>query len=359
MNPQFWQGKRVLVTGHTGFKGAWLSLLLQRLGATVSGYALEPPTDPSLFQLCRLDQSMRSIVGDIRDARAVARTVDETQPEIVIHMAAQALVRRSYCDPVETFSTNVMGTVHLLDAVRHGPSVRAVVVVTSDKCYENREWPWAYRENEPFGGHDPYSASKACTELVAAAYRKSFFSADGESGDSPLIASARAGNVIGGGDWAADRLIPDCMRAMMSGQTIRIRNPKSIRPWQFVLEPLGGYLLLAERLCCEGRDFAEGWNFSPDDSEAKPVEWIVPRVIAAWGPSANWSLDGGVHPHEAYFLKLDASKARARLGWRPRTNLAQALQRTTQWYKRYHAGEDPRAVTLEQINEFLDVQDCP
>ncbi|WP_114859437.1 CDP-glucose 4,6-dehydratase [Azospirillum brasilense] len=347
-NPAFWNGKRVLVTGHTGFKGSWLSLWLLNMGAKVTGLALEPPTDPSLFALAGLERRMDSRIGDIRDPAAVDAAVRAAEPEILIHMAAQPLVRLSYDEPVETFATNVMGTVHVLEAARRCPSLRACVVVTTDKCYENREWPWPYRETEPMGGYDPYSASKGCAELVTSAWRRSFFGKP----EAAAIASARAGNVIGGGDWALDRLVPDCMRALMAGRAIPVRNPHAIRPWQHVLEPLGGYLLLAERLWGNPADHADAWNFGPSDDDARPVSWIVSHVVGRWGDGAAWELIGGDHPHEATYLRVDSSKARMQLGWEPRLGLADCLDWTVDWFRRYHAGENVERVTLDQIERY-------
>lgn len=357
----FFHGKKVFLTGHTGFKGSWLTLWLLKLGAEVHGYALEPPTEPSLFNLLGFNSStpqLFSTINDIRDGATVSATLQRVQPEIVIHMAAQPLVRDSYTIPVETYATNVMGTVNLLEAVRHCSSVRAVVNVTTDKCYENREWVWGYRENEPMGGFDPYSSSKGCAELVTAAYRNSFFNVQHSTFNSSTpqygaaVATARAGNVIGGGDWATDRLIPDIIRAIMANEPVRIRNPHAIRPWQHVLEPLSGYLALAQRLYQEGAAYAEGWNFGPADDDAKPVEWIVKRLCEQWGTDARYEIDRGAHPHEAHYLKLDCSKARMRLGWTPRWNLSQALDSIIEWVKVYRAGDDIRECCLKQIEEY-------
>jgi len=354
MNAEFWCGKRVLLTGHTGFKGSWLSLWLQSMGAQVVGYALAPPTEPSLFEVAGVGAGMTSVIGDILDLEHLRSVFAEHKPEIVIHMAAQPLVRYSYAEPVETYSTNVMGTVNLLEAVRGTPGVKAVVNVTTDKCYENREWAWGYRENEAMGGYDPYSSSKGCAELVTAAYRNSFFnSATFNVKHSTAIASARAGNVIGGGDWAEDRLIPDIMRAITQGRSVTIRNPHAIRPWQHVLEPLSGYLKLAQKLYEEGAAYAEGWNFGPNDEDAKPVQWIVEQLTQSWGEGASWLLDGGEHPHEAHYLKLDCSKAKGRLDWHPRWHLDEALKRIVDWQKQYLYGRDMRAVTIEQIDLYL------
>jgi CDP-glucose 4,6-dehydratase len=350
----FWRGRRVLVLGHTGFKGAWLGLWLHRMGAELAGLALPPPTEPSLFRLADLHTRVPTTYGDIRDLNVVIGTMQDWQPEIVFHLAAQALVRQSYREPVETYATNVMGTVHVLEAVRQVPSVRAVVVVTSDKCYENREWPWAYRETEAMGGHDPYSSSKACAELVASAYRRSFFSAPG--GRSVGIATARAGNVIGGGDWAADRLLPDCMQALGAGRSIAVRSPHAVRPWQHVLEPLCGYLLLGEHLLEGPTAFGDAWNFGPAEDDARSVAWIVARVVEQWGEDAAWHLTTGDAPHEAHHLKVDASRARTRLGWRPRLRLSDALACTVQWHRRLNAGEPALALADEQFSSYCAME---
>ncbi|MEO5363169.1 MAG: CDP-glucose 4,6-dehydratase [Magnetococcus sp. DMHC-8] len=352
INPDFWRGRRVLLTGHTGFKGSWLSLWLHALGARVSGYALEPPTRPSLFHVCRLEQLVDSVVADVRDAGSLQACLRRVEPDIVIHLAAQSLVRVSYQQPVETYGVNVMGTVNLLEAVRQCPSVRAVLSITSDKCYENREWHWGYRENEPLGGHDPYSSSKACAELVTAAYRDSFFRPGEHGGAGVAVATARAGNVIGGGDWAMDRLIPDCIRALLERQPIVIRSPHAIRPWQHVLEPLHGYLMLVERLVEAGAPWAGAWNFGPRDEDAQPVAAIVRRLCALWGEEASHHLDDRPHPHEAFHLKLDCSKARAELGWQPCWTLDQALAAIVAWSRAYQRGEDMRAVCLEQLAAY-------
>ena len=349
-----WQGKHVLLTGHTGFKGSWLSLWLQSMGAQVVGYALAPPTTPSLFDVAEVGKAMTSIIGDIRDLEKLRAVFTEHKPEIVIHMAAQPLVRYSYIEPVETYSTNVMGTVNLLEAVRSTPSVKAVVNITSDKCYENREWVWGYRETEAMGGYDPYSSSKGCAELVASAYRNSYFHPDKYQQHGVALASARAGNVIGGGDWAGDRLIPDILRAIVQNKPVHIRNPHAIRPWQHVLEPLAGYLQLAQKLYTEGAAYAEGWNFGPNDEDAKPVQWIVENLTAAWGEGASWKLDGGVHPHEAHYLKLDCSKAKIQLGWQPKWHLDTTLDAIVEWHRAHRDGKDMRTLSLRQIQHYTN-----
>lgn len=354
----FWQGKKVFVTGHTGFKGAWLSLWLTQVGADVTGYALQPPTNPNLFDLCGLTHNMDSHIGDVRDYEKLLSVMKMAAPEIVLHLAAQPLVRESYKNPVETYAVNVMGTAHLLEAVRQLDSVRAVVNITTDKCYENKEWVWGYRENESMGGYDPYSNSKACSELVTAAFRSSFFNPQEYEQHGVAIATARAGNVIGGGDWAADRLIPDFIRAIEAKQKIQIRNPQAIRPWQHVLEPLGGYLMLAERLYTEGATFAEGWNFGPEDSDAKPVAWIVQQLCQLWGENAEYEIDSGEHPHEANYLKLDCSKAKMRLNWHPQWHLQEALVRIVAWNKAYQGQQDMKAVCLQQIADYTKARGC-
>lgn len=353
MSPSFWRGRKVFLTGHTGFKGGWFSLWLQTLGADLTGFALEPPTDPNLFKVADVGQGMKSIIGDIRDGESLMRAMRDARPEVVMHLAAQPLVRYSYQNPVETYSTNVMGTVNLLEAVRHTSSVRAVVNITTDKCYENREWPWSYRENEPMGGFDPYSSSKGCAELVSAAYRSSFFNAANHAQHGVAIATARAGNVIGGGDWAQDRLIPDILTAFEQGRKVAIRNPYAIRPWQHVMEPLRGYLTLAEQLFEHGPRFGEAWNFGPNDEDAKPVEWIVKRLALLWGADAQWQHDSEVSPHEAHYLKLDISKARSRLDWHPALRLKDSLALILEWSKQFAAGADMRQFTLEQLNSYL------
>lgn len=352
----FFAGKKVFVTGHTGFKGAWLSLWLHSLGAEVTGYALEPPTNPSLFEVAGVGELLNSVIADVRDLERLKSELLAASPDIVIHMAAQPLVRDSYKIPVETYAINVMGTVHLLEAVRNCPGIRAVVNVTTDKCYENREWVWGYRENESFGGYDPYSNSKGCSELVTSSYRSSFLNPHDYDRHGVALATARAGNVIGGGDWAGDRLVPDIVRAIMAGEKVRVRNPHAIRPWQHVLEPLAGYLMLARRLYEIGPDFAEGWNFGPAEDDARPVEWVVRNLCEKWGDDANYLIDAGEHPHEANYLKLDCSKARSRLGWRPRWELSVALEKIVEWTRLYQSGGDLRKGCLQQIREYGEIE---
>lgn len=349
-SPDFWHGRRVLVTGHTGFKGAWLCLWLGRLGADVTGFALAPETSPNLYTLAGIERRIDSQFGDVRDLARVEAVMAQSRPEVVFHLAAQALVRRSYIDPIGTYTANVMGTAHVLDAARRASGLRAIVVITSDKCYENREWWWPYREDEAMGGHDPYSSSKGCAELVTAAWRRSFFRSDGA--EAVGLASARAGNVIGGGDWAQDRLVPDSMRAFASGMPVVLRQPTAVRPWQHVLDPLSGYLSLAERLSNDPRGFGEGWNFGPAADEARPVGWVVDQLSRLWGDGARWEQDRGAHPHEAGLLQVDASKARARLQWLSRLSLEESLRWTVDWYKRIGGGEDAAALSLDQIERF-------
>lgn len=348
VNSTFWQGKKVFLTGHTGFKGSWLSLWLQSMGATVKGFALQPPTQPALFEQARVADGMESVIGDIRNLEAITSAMVSFNPDILIHMAAQPLVRLSYREPVETYATNVMGTVHVLEAARQCSHLKAIVNVTTDKCYENREWVWGYRENEPMGGHDPYSNSKGCSELVTAAYRNSFFN----QSDTAALASARAGNVIGGGDWAEDRLIPDILRAFEKQQPVIIRNPLATRPWQHVLEPLSGYLMLAEKLYTEGKTYAEGWNFGPKDEDVQPVEWILNHMTEHWGAGASWQLDTNLQPHEAQLLKLDISKAAAKLKWQPRWSLAHTLDTIVDWHQAWLQGRDVQQQTLQQIQQY-------
>lgn len=347
MNRSFWKGKRVFVTGHTGFKGGWLALWLTDLGAEVHGFALDAPTQPSFHAVCNNQPRLTSShIADIRDSRALMEAMQGAKPEIVLHLAAQTLVRQSYIDPVETFSVNVMGTVNLLDTVRHTPSVKAVVNITTDKCYENQEWVWSYRENEALGGHDPYSSSKGCSELVTASFRRSYMESNGVH-----LASARAGNVIGGGDWSNDRLIPDFLRAFDTGSKLTIRSPHATRPWQHVLEPLSGYLTLAEKLYDEGGNFADAWNFGPEESDARPVQWIVEK-LCSMVPGSAWHCDTAPQPHEAGYLKLDSSKAKAKLAWHPRWTLEQALSTTLTWHRAWKEGRDMAAISLAQIHDY-------
>jgi CDP-glucose 4,6-dehydratase len=346
-SPAFWRGRRVLVTGHTGFKGAWLWLMLRGLGAEPHGFALPPDTDPNLFDLAGIGRTPEGAFGDIRDLAATRARLTAVAPEIVFHLAAQALVGRSHADPLGTFATNVTGTAHVLEAVRACPSVRAVVVVTSDKCYRDDGRGTAFREPDPLGGRDPYSASKAAAEIVAASWRASFLA------PRVALATARAGNVIGGGDWAEGRLIPDCVRAFARGEAVVLRYPGARRPWQHVLEPLSGYLLLAEALLRDPDGFAEGWNFGPAPSDGDPVEAVVAAFAAAWGSTAGWARSGAAHPVETAALRIDPAKAEARLGWRARLQLPQALEWTAAWYRRVLTGEPASACCAEQIAAYL------
>ncbi|MCP2730226.1 CDP-glucose 4,6-dehydratase [Limnofasciculus baicalensis] len=356
MDYTFWNGKKVLITGHTGFKGSWLSIWLQSLGAITIGYALSAPTEPSLFELANVERGMVSLVGDIRDLENLKAVMAQHQPEIVFHMAAQPLVRYSYRHPVETYTTNIIGTVNILEAVRHTPSVRTIVTITSDKCYQNKEWVWGYRESETLGGRDPYSSSKACAEIVISAYRDSYFSAADYNRHRVALASARAGNVIGGGDWAVDRLIPDIMRSFMMGRSVLIRNPHATRPWQHVLQPLSGYLCVAEYLWKYGLKYAEAWNFGPNEEDAKPVVWIVEQLTKLWGNGATWELDGGHHPHEENYLKLDCSKAKNRLGWKPALSLEQTLEWIVDFYQSYLNKRNIRELVEDQINRYQSLE---
>lgn len=349
----FWRGRRVFLTGHTGFKGSWLSLWLTNMGAVVRGFGLDPVSTPNLFTSANVADALEDVRGDIRTPGLVDASLANFKPEIVFHMAAQPLVRESYRDPVGTYETNVMGTVRVLEAVRRTSGVKAVVCVTTDKCYENREWLWGYRESDPLGGYDPYSSSKACAELISSAYRQSFFPTDKYAEHGCSIASARAGNVIGGGDWSADRLVPDLLRGLEANRPVMIRNPGAIRPWQHVLEPLCGYLRLAELLVSkDGARYATAFNFGPFDDDVRPVSWIANRFQNLWGGSASWGFDQQAQPHEAGYLKLDASRARSELGWTPKLRLDQAIEWIVDWHKRFLRGEDMKGFTISQISRY-------
>jgi CDP-glucose 4,6-dehydratase len=353
-NRDFWRGKRVFITGHTGFKGSWLSLWLQQLGAEVVGYALRPPTRPSLFETACVADGMTSIQGDVRDAQSLKTALKNAEPEIIIHLAAQSLVRYAYLDPVETYSTNVLGTVHLLEAIRHIGGVKAVVIVTADRCYDAREWYWSYRENEPMGGRDPYGSSMGCAELVTATFRDAYFNPGYYDRHGVAIASARAGNVIGGGDWTEDHLVPDVLHALTLGEPVIIRNPHAVRAWQHVLEPLSGYLLLAEKLYDVGPVYADAWNFGPAEADAKSVQWLVEHLISYWGEGACWRSDRRPHLHDAEYLKLDCAKACNVLGWSTRWSLNQTLEGIVAWHKLLRDEGDMRAFTLQQIADYDD-----
>lgn len=348
VDSSFWKGKRVFLTGHTGFKGSWLSLWLTSMGARVKGFALEPDTNPALFQVARVASLLESEYGDIRNLEGITKSMRAFNPDIMIHMAAQPLVRLSYAQPVATYATNVMGTVHVLEAAKSCPNLQAIVSVTTDKVYDNKEWVWGYREDEPMGGYDPYSSSKGCAELVTSAYRRSFFS----SPDTPALASARAGNVIGGGDWSGDRLIPDAIKAFEKGEAVVIRNPLATRPWQHVLEPLSGYLILAESLFTKGKKYAEAWNFGPEDKDCKSVQWILDEMVAIWEGDASWKLDENPQPHEARFLKLDCSKAKTGLNWYPKWEIEEVLKKILDWHDRFRKGSDMQVHCLNEINTY-------
>ncbi len=347
MNRKFWEGKRVFITGHTGFKGSWLSLWLQDMGAEVHGYALAPPTMPNLFTLAKVENTLSShTIEDIRNYDKLLQVLREGQPEIIFHLAAQSLVGHSYADPTTTYDVNVMGTINLLEAVRNIEGVKGVLIVTSDKCYENREWQWGYRENDQLGGHDPYSSSKACIELICSSWRQSFLNIAGI-----CLASARAGNVIGGGDFAQDRLLPDFFRALHGDHELVIRSPSSIRPWQYVLEPLAGYLILAQHLYAGDHKFAEAWNFGPEDSANCSVEWILNYLVKKL-PYASWKCLKAQQVHEAHMLKLDSSKSQTLLGWRPQWNLDTALDTTVEWYDAWRNNKNLHKLTLDQIHRY-------
>jgi CDP-glucose 4,6-dehydratase len=353
MNPSFWHGKRVLLTGHTGFKGSWLCLLLNAVGAHVRGYALEPPTKPSLYALARIDELVESSIADIRDLRSIVEAVGLFAPDVVLHMAAQSVVLQSYEEPVETYSTNVLGTVNVLEAVRLLKSPCTVINVTTDKCYENKKWVWGYRENDALGGHDPYSNSKACAELVGQSYRDSFFTV-GRLGEHAVgIASARAGNVIGGGDWTPKQLIPDAIAAFVAGRSIVLRHPAAVRPWQHVLDCLTGYLTLVEALARDPVAYSGGWNFGPSDSESRSVSYVVEAMASRWGTSQSWVRDTVVHAPEEMTLRLDVAKTTNLLRWRCRLSIDEALDLVASWYRGYHAGQDARKLSVDQIDRYL------
>lgn len=352
VNPVFWKDKKVFLTGHTGFKGSWLSLWLASMGSRVTGYSLAPNTAPNLYEVLGIDSLIeKSYIADIRDLASLQKSMSDAKPDVVIHMAAQPLVRHSYDNPVETYATNVMGTVNVLESTRSVDSVCATVVVTTDKCYENKEWVWGYRESEPMGGYDPYSNSKGCAELVTTAYRQSYFSSPNSINK---VASARAGNVIGGGDWSKDRLIPDAINAFEAGKPLMIRNPLATRPWQHVLEPLSGYLILAEKLYEQDSTFTSAWNFGPRDEDNRAVQEVIDLLISNWGNSATWRKDGSEQPHEANLLKLDCTKARSKLGWVPKWNLETAIKKIVEWEKAFKENGNMREVSLEQINQYMN-----
>jgi CDP-glucose 4,6-dehydratase len=350
---KFWQGKNVLITGHTGFKGSWLSLWLQQIGANIVGVSLDPLTTPNLYEQANVAVGMQSFRGDVRNYANVEQLFKKHRPELVFHLAAQPLVRYSYNNPIETYSTNVMGTLHVLEAIRKTESVRAAVMVTTDKCYENKEWIWGYRENDAIGGHDPYSSSKGAAELVISSYRNSYFSSSQHNQERTAIASARSGNVIGGGDWSEDRIVPDSIRAFQKENAVQIRNPNAVRPWQHVLEPLSGYIRLAELLFNKGQEYAQAWNFGPPEGDVHSVRWIVEQLAEQWGNTAGWVVDEGDYPHEANYLKLDCSKANLRLNWHPQWDLKYALLKTVEWHKAENMDKEYRELCLRQINEFM------
>lgn len=355
IDTKFWKGKKVLVTGHTGFKGSWLSLWLQKLGTDLVGFSKDVPTTPSLYELADVGKGMTSVIGDIRNYKQVEDLLKKNEPEIVIHLAAQAILRRSYQDPVETYSTNVMGTVNVLEAVRKSSSVKVVLNVTSDKCYQVKNSSEGYREDNPMGGFDPYSNSKGCAELVTSSYRNSFFNQNDYDKHGISLASARAGNVIGGGDWGSDRLVPDIMRGILGGKEITIRNPNSVRPWQYILDPLRGYLVLIEKLWENGSNFSEGWNFGPITNDLKPVSWIVEKLSKLWEEEISWKVDKNENPHEEQFLKLDCSKAKSKLGWSSKMNIESSLEWTVEWYRKYKEGKNMKEVSENQINDFIAI----
>lgn len=354
--PGIFKNKTILITGHTGFKGSWMCLFLNMLGAKVCGFALSPPTNPSLYEVARVEEEVKSYIGNIQDYTLLHGVINEIKPDAIIHMAAQALVRESYQNPLETYLTNVIGTANLLQAVRFEKSVKAIVNVTTDKCYENREWEWGYRETDTLGGYDPYSNSKGCSELVTASFRNSFFNPELYHEHGVAIATARAGNVIGGGDWASDRLIPDFLRAISKGEKVIIRNPLAIRPWQHVLEPLTGYLYLLQMLLLKGTEYGEAWNFGPRDSDAKNVEWIISSICNLWGENASYEPDKNAHPHEARSLKLDCSKANSRLNWYPKWNIKTSLKNIVDWHKAYSRNDDMKMICNRQIEDYMNTR---
>lgn len=352
VRPEFWRGRRVFVTGHTGFKGAWLCTWLQTLGAQVTGYALPPASRPNLYLAAHVGRGMKSIEADVRDSGRLAQELAAARPDVVLHLAAQPIVRQSYADPIGTLSTNIMGTAHLLDAARRAGSVRAIVIVTSDKCYENREWFWSYREKSALGGRDPYSVSKACAEMITRAFRKSYFEGQVET----FVASARAGNVVGGGDWSVDRVVPDTVRSLVGGDPVELRYPNAIRPWQHVLDPLAGYLQLAEHLFEHGDPYAEAWNFAPREDDARTVGWLAERIQTSWGVTPRWRPQEGPKPHEHIYLKLDSSKARALLGWEPRVGVEDTVEWVVEWYRGFYDGQEARDLIEQQLERFAAAQ---
>lgn len=352
INAKFWKDKKILLTGHTGFKGSWMSIWLKSLGVDLIGYSLLPPTKPSLFEIANVKEGMISIEGNVLDFENFKKTIEKYKPEIIIHMAAQSLVHYSYLNPQSTYATNVMGTVNLLEAVRQTGKVKVVLNITSDKCYENKNQEVGYKEEDPMGGYDPYSSSKGCAELVTSAYLRSFFNPNEYSKHGIAVASARAGNVIGGGDWASNRLIPDIVRTIFNATTLKIRNPNAIRPWQHVLEPLSGYLLLVEKLWEGGAKYSEAWNFGPDDTDVKPVNWIVEKFIKLWGENVKREIDSNEKPHETQLLKLDCTKAKTKLNWKPKWDIDKALEKTADWYKALKEKNDMRDFSLSQIKEY-------
>lgn len=355
MNNHFWHNKKVFITGHTGFKGSWLVMTLAKLGAQITGYSLAPNTSPNLYSLCKVEELLeKSYIADIRDQKKIESAIEESCPDIIFHMAAQPLVRESYLAPRETFEVNIMGTINILEAARKVKNLKALINITTDKVYDNKEWHWGYRENEPLGGHDPYSSSKACSELVTQAYRNSFFEVN-DGVNNLALASVRAGNVIGGGDWAKDRLIPDCLTSLLSNKEIIVRNPSSVRPWQHVLEPLSGYMMLAEKLYLEGAKYASAWNFGPADTDAKPVDWIVKKLCETWGSDAKYVINDSQQPHEATYLKLDCSKANTELNWNSKWNIQNTLIKIVEWTKAYENNSDMREMTYNQIEEYFSM----